>query len=78
MKEKIKARYEQYKRDPFCQGILVGGVVALGTVLVMRPNFDANGLYIPDNLTEAIKDGGLVIARKNDVRVLLTLAPEVD
>lgn len=81
MKDKIKARYEQLKRDPFAQGMFLGGVIGVAsftaTAIVLKANFDGDGLYIPDTLIEAIKDDGFAVARKNDARIVLAMVPEV-
>lgn len=82
MKDKIKARFDEFKNDPFVQGMLVGGVIATTTVLVtgriFSLNFDRNGLYVPDALINHLRETGeSLLAQKDDVQIAIALVPEV-
>lgn len=81
MKDKIKARYEAIKNDPFQRGMLVGSVIGITATMTsavaLRANFDARGLYIPDEIIDAMRANGFAIGIKNGTRIVFALAPEV-
>jgi hypothetical protein len=82
MKDKIKARFDEFKNDSFSQGILVGGVIGITSVLVtgriVGLNFDRNGLYVPDALINHLRETGeSLLAQKDDVQIAIALVPEV-
>lgn len=81
MKDKIKARFDEFKHDRFAQGMLVGGAIGIGSMVVagrlIGVNFDHKGLYIPDGFINYMRETGeFVTARKNGAEIFLTLAPE--
>lgn len=81
MKDKIKARYEAIKNDPFQRGVLVGSLLGVPATiavgLVFRVNLDEKGLYIPQQVIDAIHQNGFAIGIKNGTRIVLAVAPEV-
>lgn len=82
MKDKIKAQYYAIKEDPFRRGYIIGAAVGIGSMLgasiLMRANFDAKGLYIPDRLIEQMRqmEDGAILASKKDDLIALILVPE--
>jgi hypothetical protein len=82
MKDKIKARFNEFKNDPFVQGMLVGGVIATTSVLVtgriVGLNLDHKGIYVPDALINQLRETGeSLLAQKDDVQIAIALVPEV-
>jgi hypothetical protein len=42
MKDKLKARYDEFKNDRFAQGMLVGGAIGIGSMVVAGRFFGVN------------------------------------
>lgn len=76
MKDKLKARYEAIKQDPFQRGMVVGGVLGITATVVssyaLRVNFDHRGVYIPDAAVDYIYTTGLpILAFKNGRQIVI-------
>lgn len=82
MKDKIKARYDAIKNDPYKHGMLVGGAIGINITvlagLMLRVNLDDKGLYVPDHLIDSMRANGFAVAVKNGTRIILAISPEVE
>ena len=78
MKDKIRARFNEFRNDPFAMGMLAGGCLATGTFLIashmLHVNYDKTGLYIPEHLIDTMhQNGGAILANKKDIELVIGL-----